>query len=74
MVKTAKESYNPTRALYDAPAQKEKKVNLTTTIITAAITMAIGVLIGINFDAISNKVNTALGQKTADSMDFSQLE
>ena len=74
MVKTAKESYNPTRALYDAPAHKEKKVNLTTTIITAAITMAIGVLIGINFDAISNKVNTALGQKTADSMDFSALE
>ena len=74
MVKTAKESYNPTRALYDAPAHKEKKVNLTTTIITAAITMAIGVLIGINFDAISNKVNTALGQKTADSMDFSPLE
>ena len=74
MAKTAKESINPTRSLYDAPAKPERKVNLTTTIITAAVTLAIGILIGINFDAISNKVNTALGQKTADTVDFSPLE
>lgn len=74
MAKTAKESTNSTRSLYDAPFKPDKKVNLTTTIITAAITLAIGVVIGINFDSISNKVNTALGQKTTDTIDFSPLE
>ena len=74
MAKTAKESHNPTRALYDAPTKTERKVNLTTTIIVAAVTMAIGVIIGINFDTIGTSVNSVLGQKTTDTMDFSPLE
>ena len=45
---TAKESNNPTRSIYDAPSKPEKKVNLTTTVIVAAVTMAIGVIIGIS--------------------------
>ncbi len=74
MAKTANESHNPTRALYDAPSKPEKKINLTTAIILSAITLAIGVVVGINFDQISNGVNQALGQKATDSVDFSSLD
>ena len=74
MVKeTAHSSTNSTRSLYDAPSKPEQKVKLTTTIIVSAITMAIGVLVGINFDQIHKTVNTALGQKTADAIDLSSL-
>lgn len=74
MAKTANKSNNPTRALYDAPSKPEKKVNLTTAIVLSAITLAIGVMVGINFDQISNGVNQALGQKVSDSIDFSSLD
>lgn len=70
---TAKESNNPTRSIYDAPSKPEKKVNLTTTVIVAAVTMAIGVIIGINFDKISNNINTALGNRAATSISFDEL-
>lgn len=70
--KTAKES-NPTRSLYDAAPMTEKKVNLSTMVIVAFITMAIGVVVGANFHQISNTVNTALGGKTTDEIDFSSL-
>ena len=43
--KTAKES-NPTRSLYDAAPMTEKKVNLSTMVIVAFITMSIGVVVG----------------------------
>ena len=70
---TAKESNNPTRSIYNAPSKPEKKVNLTTTVIVAAVTMAIGVIIGINFDKISNNINTALGNRAATSISFDEL-
>ncbi len=67
-------SHNSTRTLYDAPMRAERKVNLTTAIIVSAITMAIGVIVGVNIDTISSSVNSALGQKTVDTVDFSPLE
>lgn len=70
--KTANQS-NPTRSLYDAAPMAEKKVNLSTMIIVAFITMAIGVIVGANFNRISNSVNVALGSKTAQEIDFSSL-
>ena len=70
---TAKESNNPTRSIYNAPSKPEKKVNLTTTVIVAAVTMAIGVIVGINFDKISNNINTALGNRAATSISFDEL-
>ena len=69
----ASKTANPTRSLYDAPAQSEKKINLSSAIIIAAVTMAIGVIVGINFDAIGQGVNTALGQKTIEPLDLSSL-
>ena len=57
----ASKTANPTRSLYDAPAQSEKKINLSSAIIIAAVTMAIEVIVGINFDAIGQGVDTALG-------------
>ena len=69
---TAKES-NPTRSLYDASPQPERKVNLSTTVIVSFVTMAIGVVVGINFNSISNGVNTALGGKTSDTINFDSL-
>ena len=71
---TAKESNNPTRSIYNAPSKPEKKVNLTTTVIVAAVTMAIGVIVGINFDKISNNINTALGNRAATSISFDELK
>lgn len=71
---TAKKTSNPTRALYDASPIPERKVNLATTVIIAAVTMAIGIVVGINADNISKGVNRALGQKTATSVDFSSLD
>ena len=70
---TAKESNNPTRSIYNAPSKPEKKVNLTTTVIVAAVTMAIGVIVGINFDKISNNINTVLGNRAATSISFDEL-
>lgn len=70
---TAKESNNPTRSIYNAPSKPEKKVNLTTAVIVAAVTMAIGVIVGINFDKISNNINTALGNRAATSISFDEL-
>lgn len=71
---TAKKTSNPTRALYDASPIPERKVNLATTVIIAAVTMAIGIVVGINANNISKGVNRALGQKTATSVDFSSLD
>jgi carboxyl-terminal processing protease len=71
---TAKKTSNPTRALYDASPIPERKVNLATTVIIAAVTMAIGIVVGINANNISKGVNRALGQKTAASVDFSSLD
>ncbi len=71
---TAKKTSNPTRALYDASPIPERKVNLATTVIIAAVTMAIGIVVGINANNISKGVNHALGQKTATSVDFSSLD
>ena len=71
---TAKKTSNPTRSLYDASPIPERKVNLATAVIIAAVTMAIGIVVGINADNISKGVNRALGQKTATSVDFSSLD
>ncbi len=59
---------------YSSPARgEERKVNLSTTIITSAVTLAIGLLIGINFETLSGQANSLLGGKVADSIDFSSL-
>ncbi len=75
MAKTTanKQSHTTTRSIYDEPYAPERKVNLTTAIIVAAVTMAIGVLVGINFTEISNGVKGALGQKVSAEIDFSSL-
>lgn len=71
---TAKKTSNPTRSLYNASPIPERKVNLATTVIIAAVTMAIGIVVGINANNISKGVNRALGQKTVTSVDFSSLD
>ena len=71
---TAKKTSNPTRSLYDASPIPERKVNLATTVIIAAVTMAIGIVVGINAHNISKGVNRDHGQKTATSVDFSSLD
>ena len=48
MAKTTAKESNPTRSLYDASPQPERKVNLSTTVIVSFVTMAIGVVVGIN--------------------------
>ena len=59
---------------YSSPARgEERKVNLSTTIISCAVTLAIGLIIGINFESLSNQANRALTGKADSSIDFSSL-
>ena len=59
---------------YSSPARgEERKVNLSTTIVSCAVTLAIGLIIGINFESLSNQANRALTGKADSSIDFSSL-
>ncbi len=71
MSEKAKES---TRDLYYSSPNRgeEKKVNLSTTIITGAVMLAIGIVLGFNLENISKQGNVLLGN-TTDSIDFSSL-
>ena len=64
---------NETRDLYYRSPASEKKVNLTTTIISCAITLAAGFLIGFNFDTLSAKFSPYLGGSKKANLDFSSL-
>lgn len=64
---------NETRDLYYKSPASEKKVNLTTTIIVSAITLAFGLLIGLNFNTILNVFGPYLGGKRPTTVDFSSL-
>lgn len=59
---------------YSSPARgEERKVNLSTTIISCAITLAIGLLIGVNFETLSGQANMLLGGKVTSDIDFNEL-
>ena len=64
---------NETRDLYYRSPASEKKVNLTTTIISCAVTLAAGFLLGFNFDTLSAQFSPYLGGKTSANLDFSSL-
>ena len=66
-------SKNETRDLYYKSPASEKKVNLTTTIIVSAITLAFGLLIGLNSNTILNVFGPYLGGKRPTTVDFSSL-
>lgn len=66
-------SNNETRDLYFRSPASEKKVNLTTTIIVSSITLAFGLLIGLNFSTLSNVFGPYLGGKRPTTVDFSSL-
>lgn len=64
-----------TRDLYYQSPAVERKVNLTTTIISCFITLAVGLVIGLNWSTITSKFAPYLGGKTSTtaSVDFSSL-
>lgn len=64
---------NETRDLYYRSPASEKKVNLTTTIISCAVTLAAGFLLGFNFDTLSAQFSPYLGGKNITKLDFSSL-
>lgn len=64
---------NETRDLYYRSPASEKKVNLTTTIISCAVTLAAGFLLGFNFDTLSAQFSPYLGGKNVAKLDFSSL-
>ncbi len=64
---------NETRDLYYRSPASEKKVNLTSTIIACAVTLAAGFLLGFNFDTLSAQFSPYLGGSTTAKIDFSSL-
>lgn len=67
-------SGNETKELYYQSPATERKVSLTTTIIVAAITLAAGLGIGLNWDSLTTNFAPYLGgKKAAQSIDFSSL-
>ena len=65
---------NDTKELYYQSPATERKVNLTTTIIVGAIALFGGLILGANWNSITNQFAPYLGgKKTADSIDFSSL-
>ena len=53
---------------------KEKKLPLTTTIISSVITLALGLLVGLNWTSIISQFGPYLGIRQSDTPDFSSLE
>lgn len=69
-----KKAENETRELYYQSPAIERKVSLTTTIIVAAITLAAGLGIGLNWDSLTSNFSPYLGGKKASkTIDFSAL-
>ncbi|MBR3378136.1 S41 family peptidase [Candidatus Saccharibacteria bacterium] len=69
-----KKAENETRELYYQSPAIERKVSLTTTIIVAAITLAAGLGIGINWDSLTSNFSPYLGgKKTSNTINFSAL-
>lgn len=65
---------NETKELYYQSPATERKVSLTTTIIVGAITLAIGLGIGLNWDSLTRQFAPYLGgKKPAVALDFSSL-
>ena len=71
--KSETKSSNETKDLYFRSPASEKKVNLATTIISCFITLVVGVVVGMNWNAINNGFNAFLGGKVSDDIDFSEL-
>lgn len=73
-IMTTKEKQSTRDVYYSSPARgEERKVNLSTTIVSCAITLAIGLVIGINFETLSGQAERVLSGKTNSSIDFSSL-
>ena len=69
-----KKAENETRELYYQSPAIERKVSLTTMIIVAAITLAAGLGIGLNWDSLTSNFSPYLGgKKASQSVDFSAL-
>ncbi len=69
-----KKSENSTRELYYQSPAINRKVNLTTTIIIGAISLAVGLGLGINWEDITTNFIPYLGgKKAAQKIDFSSL-
>ena len=69
-----KEKQSTRDVYYSSPARgEERKVNLSTTIVSCAITLAIGLVIGINFETLSGQAERVLSGKANSSIDFSSL-
>ncbi len=69
-----KKAENETRELYYQSPAIERKVSLTTTIIVAAITLAAGLGIGLNWDSLTSNFSPYLGgKKTSNTINFSAL-
>ena len=65
---------NETKELYYQSPATERKVSLTTTIIVGAITLAVGLGIGLNWDSLTRQFTPYLGgKKPAAALDFSSL-
>lgn len=64
---------NATRRLYYQSPAIEKKVNLTTTIIVAAIALAGGLIVGLNWKPISETFGRYFNKRSTESLDFSSL-
>ncbi len=65
---------NDTKELYYQSPATERKVNLTTTIIVGTIALFGGLILGANWNSITNQFAPYLGgKKTADLIDFSSL-
>ena len=73
-IMTMKEKQSTRDVYYSSPARgEERKVNLSTTIVSCAITLAIGLVIGINFETLSGQAERVLSGKANSSIDFSSL-
>ena len=73
--KTKSIETNSTRELYYQPPAEVRKVNLTTLIVASAITLFVGLFIGLNWDNISSNFGPYLGgSKKASSIDLSSLQ
>lgn len=64
---------NATRRLYYQSPAVEKKVNLTTTIIIAAVALVGGLIVGLNWESIGEAFGHYFNKRATKTLDFSSL-
>ena len=69
---TKQSTPNATRRLYTQGPAVERKINLTSGIIASAITLAVGLVVGLNWKPISSTLGRYLGGKNTPDSRFSQ--